>query len=506
MLKLIDKGLNALTMYRVILYGLLVIAVFAIIFGFFGIIPFSGTFLTLSLATLLFVCALSNFVFAKIFKVNPNVESSYITALILFLIIIPPASYQDILTLIIVGVVAMLSKYLLAIHKRHIFNPAAIAIFLLGVFQSGGAIWWVATPALLPLTLIIGLLVVKKIRRFPLFLTFLFASVATVLFSNGYLLKNGFASLQEIFVSWPIIFFGTVMLTEPLTTPARKKIQIMYGATVGILFGAQFHIGPLFSSPEFALVAGNIFSFLMSPQKTLKLTLKEKVQLSENLHEFTFSTKDGLTFIPGQYAEWTLAHSNSDARGNRRYFTIASSPNEKEVGLGTKINSAISSSYKKALLNMTIGQSISLSQVTGDFILPGDKEKKLVFIAGGIGITPFRSMIQDLLDKKEKRDIILCYAVSGTDELVYQDVFNRAENEIGLVQHCIITQQKNVPKNWGGKTGRITPEMINKEIPDYKERTFYISGPNSMTEAYKKMLLGAGVKTSCIVTDYFPGF
>lgn len=506
MLKLIDIGLNALTMYRVVLYGLCVMAVFAILFGFLGIIPFSGVFLSLSLVTLLFVCAFSNGIFAKIFKVDPNVESSYITALILFLILIPPAGYQDFLTLALTGVVAMLSKYILAIHKRHIFNPAAVAVFLLGVFQSGGAIWWVATPALLPLTVIVGLLIVKKIRRFPLFLTFLAVSVGSVVLANGFLLKNGLTSLQEVFISWPIIFFGTVMLTEPLTTPARKKMQIIYGAIVGVLFGAQFHIGPVFSSPEFALIAGNIFSFLVSPQRTLKLTLKKKLRLSDTLYEFAFAAESGLQFLPGQYAEWTLAHKNSDDRGNRRYFTVASARGEDHVLLGTKIDPARSSSFKKALLALSVGQTLSLSQITGDFVLPHNKNKKLVFIAGGIGITPFRSMIQDLLDRKEKRDIILCYAASGTDELVYQDVFERAEREIGLKLHCILSQEKNVPKNWKGRTGRITTEMIHKQIPDYRERLFYISGPNAMTEAYKKMLLETGVKKTNIVTDYFPGF
>jgi glycine betaine catabolism B len=505
-MRLIDIFLNAITMYRLVLYGLIVLTGIAIIFGFLGLLPFSGLAFCGTLGLLLIVCFVANTVFARLFKATTNFESYLITALILFFIVPPIASQTDIYVTIAIGVIAMASKYLFAIQKRHIFNPAAIGVFLPGLFGFGNAIWWVGSLVLLPFVVIVGLLIVRKIRRFHLLLAFLIPAVITICLFN---LRNGLSPLetiQQVLSSWPLIFFGTIMLTEPLTTPPRKKRYMLYGGFVGILYGSQFQIGPLSATPEFALLMGNVVSFFISPRKKLFLKLREKKQLVPSIYEFNFTGNLPFAYLPGQYLEWTLPPGRVDSRGNRRYFTIASSPTEETITLGVKVVPERSSSFKRALIGLSPGDAIVAGQLSGDFVMPSDTTKKLLFVAGGIGVTPFRSMIKYLLDRKEKRDIVFFYACSSPDEFVYRDIFYQAANELKIRVVYLLTRTGNAPKNWIGETGRLNETLLKKYVPDLSQRTVYLSGPNAMVEGYKMLFHTLRVKRSSIVTDYFPGF
>jgi ferredoxin-NADP reductase len=398
----------------------------------------------------------------------------------------------------------MFSKFIIAIDKKHLFNPAAIAVLILSLFGFGNGIWWAGSTVLLPFFLIVGLLVVRKIRRFYLLWPFIVASLLTIVSIN---LGRGItitASLQQVITSWPLIFFGTIMLTEPLTTPPSKLVSRIYGAIVGVLFGSQFTIGPIHASPELALVVGNIFTYIVSPKAKPVLTFVAKRLIGSQLYEFDFLPSQRFTFLPGQYLEWTIDPVHADSRGNRRYFTIASSPTETEVKLGIKIGEK-HSSFKQHLLELSAGDTIMASQLSGDFVLPADKKQKLVFIAGGIGITPFRSMAKYLTDTKEKRDITLFYACSNGNDFIYQNTFEAAQ-AIGMKTIYVITHTEVVPKDWAGETGRLDADMLQKHLSHCTDYHYYLSGPNAMVESYGKLLSELGVPRSQITTDYFPGF
>lgn len=500
----IDSLLNNITMYRLILFGLMALSAVSILFGFLSLLPFSGFQLLLTLLMIITTTYAANQILTIIFKSDTNVESSYITAFILFLIIAPIVSTEDFILTILITIVAMTSKYFLAFDKKHIFNPAALACFIAGLFGFGNAIWWIGSSVLLPFVAIIGLLVVRKIRRFQLLFTFLFFSIITI---TIYALKNGlslYESLPEVLTSWPVIFFGTIMLTEPLTMPYTKKNRYIYGAIVGILFGSQFSLGPLHSSPEFALILGNIFAFIVNPKGRLILTLREKIQLAPNIYEFAFSHPNKFAFIPGQYLEWTLPHPKSDSRGVRRYFTISSSPNEDNIKLGVKIMPDKVSTFKKALLNLKLGEKMSADQLAGDFTIPKNSNDKLIFIAGGIGVTPFRSIIKTIIETGIQKDIILFYSAADPGEFVYKDIFKQAG---GFGVKTVYVLGGKVPvKSWTGETGFLTEDMVKKYAPDFKERKIYLSGPVAMVNNYKNLFRGMGVSNASMHTDYFPGF
>jgi glycine betaine catabolism B len=312
-------------------------------------------------------------------------------------------------------------------------------------------------------------------------------------------------TLNRVLFYSPLLFFTFIMITEPLTTPPSRMLRIFYGTLVGLLFAPQIHLGSLYVTPEIALILGNIFSYLVSPKKRLTLKLKKSFEIADGPAEFVFEQDMPMSFEPGQYLEWTLGHDKVDSRGNRRYFTIASSPTEKELLLGVEFYPE-SSSFKKALADMNEGDTIIASQLSGDFIMPRNKKKKLIFIAGGIGITPFRSMIKYLIDKKEKRDIVLIYANKTEDDIAYKEILDLAAKSINLKIIYVINELKNKTISWDGRMGYVNGELILEEIKDFQERKFYISGPRAMVLSTDTVLQKLGIPSNKIKTDFFPGF
>lgn len=487
----VDNLLNSITTYRVVLYGLSALTLISFLFSFLGILSFSPLTQFVTLLILLTMCFATNSIFAKLFKVPPNTESNFISAFILFFLFSPSGNVKQYGLVALAALIAMASKYLITYKHKHLFNPAALGAFAVG-FIGLGSSWWIGSESLMIPSLIVGLLIVRKMRKFQMFFTF-FAVSLIVLLTFGYFQNvPPLENLTFAFTSWPLIFLGTVMLTEPLTTPPTKRFQNIYGAMVGAITTFQLPILNFYITPEFALLVGNIFSFAVSPKYRLMLKLKEQIKLSGTTNAFVFSAPK-IKYKAGQYMEWTLPQKKADVRGMRRYFTLASSPTEETIALGVKKYNP-SSTFKETLFSMKPGDTIWAGQLKGDFSLPKDKNKKLVFIAGGIGITPFRSMVKYLIDTQEKRDIVLLHVVGSADELTYKEVFKQGEG-IGL---------KTIP--WDSATaGHMTDDKIKELIPDFKDRTYYISGSNLMVHTFKDILSKLGVSQKNIVTDYFPG-
>jgi ferredoxin-NADP reductase len=282
-------------------------------------------------------------------------------------------------------------------------------------------------------------------------------------------------------------------------------LQIVYAILVGILASPFAVFKDFYFTPELALVAGNVFSFLVSPKFRVVMTLKEKRQIGQDLYEFIFAPNRKFDFRPGQYFEWTLGHKKSDLRGNRRYFTIASSPTEDTVRLGIKFYPQ-ASSFKKALSELGLGSKLFAGQLAGEFILPSDTNQKLIFIAGGIGITPYRSMLRYLLDKKEKRPITFFFSNKSSDEIVYKNILDEANSRLGIRTIYTLTDKDKLPAGWSGEVGRISEEMIARFAPDYKSSIFYISGTHQMVTSMETLIKSMGIPGRQIKKDYFPGF
>ena len=152
---------------------------------------------------------------------------------------------------------------------------------------------------------------------------------------------------------------------------------------------------------------------------------------------------------------------------------------------------------------MKPGSTIHAAQLAGDFTLPAEPETKIAFLAGGIGITPFRCMLQYLLDRKERaadRHPLRNRGPAG----------HRLSRRARRCQSANSASGRSTPwravRERGQYPGYIDERLVRVAIPDYLERTFYISGPQAMVKALRQKLLGMGVRRSKIKVDYFPGF
>lgn len=505
MITRIDTLLDRITMYRLVLYVLLGLIALAVILSFFSLLPFSPLALLLSTAFLVIMCWAANALLARIFAVPTNVESVYITALILTLIIDPIKSPGDFQFLGWAAILAMSSKYILAFNNKHIFNPAAIAVVITSYALGESASWWVGTVSMVPAVLLGGILLVRKLRQGEMITIFVAAALATICIVSFVQGLSVTRELQQLLLESPLIFFASIMLTEPLTAPPTQKLKRFYGLLTGIVFVPQLHIGPIYSTPELALVIGNVYSYIVSPKLKVVLKLKRKKKIASDIMDFVFTPSRKLLFEPGQYMEVTLAHPKPDSRGNRRFFTIASSPTEDGLHLGVRFYPK-SSSFKRAFSRIDGRTNMVAGQIAGDFTLPRDTREKLVFIAGGIGITPFRSMVKYLLDTHQQRDIVLLYANKTADEIAYRDILSEAQTRLGIKVFCMLTNVDALPRNWPGFVGRIDQRMIQQAVPDYAERTFYLSGPLDMVKASERLLRNMHVRPDQIKTDFFPGF
>jgi ferredoxin-NADP reductase len=234
------------------------------------------------------------------------------------------------------------------------------------------------------------------------------------------------------------------------------------------------------------------------------LQLKAKKRVAPDIVDFVLAPSQRLVFEPGQYMEVTLGHAPADTRGNRRYFTLASSPTEAAVRLGIRFYPD-GSTFKRALYALDGRTPLLGGQIAGDFTMPRDPSKKLLFIAGGIGITPYRSMLKYLLDTGQARDIIVLYAAHSADEIIYRDVLNAAQEKFGTRTICTLTDPAAVPRDWSGIIGRVDAAMLRAAVPDLPERTCYISGPPEMVRASEQALRHLGVQRRHIKKDFFPG-
>ncbi len=226
----------------------------------------------------------------------------------------------------------------------------------------------------------------------------------------------------------------------------------------------------------------------------MNLILFEKNQETRDVMSFKFKIDKPLNWKPGQYLFYTFPNDNPDNRGVTRYFTISSAPFEDFIMLTTRISKP-SSSFKKSLVKMKIGEGITASGPDGDFTL-GDPKKNYVFIAGGIGITPFRSILLDLDHKKLPINAHLLYANSD-ENIVFKEELK-----------SLIIKNLNFKINYF-----ISPLRIDeKAFQDQKQKTkdqepiFYISGPEPFVEAYSQILKSIGVEKERIKLDYFPGY
>lgn len=222
----------------------------------------------------------------------------------------------------------------------------------------------------------------------------------------------------------------------------------------------------------------------------MKLTLVEKKHEIGNIYTFIFKPDKKLTWSPGQYLIYSLDHKNSDLRGKQRFFTISSSPFEKLPSITTRIYKN-SSTFKQALFNLKIGDAINAKGPDGDFTLE-TTTKNYIFIASGIGITPFASIIKDLNFKHKKINITLLYSNNSKKQILFSKELDEIakSNKDFKIKHLL--KQK------------FTSNLLKKYINT--KNIYYISGPDPMVESVFEILKKLKISEEKIRMDYFSGY
>jgi glycine betaine catabolism B len=506
----LDRITGTVTMYRLILICLLAIVVETVLLSFTGVISQSPlAIIATGLVAVAFTWA-SNWVFGRLFKVKPHTESSFITGLLLLFIFEPvnpldPTSLVKFGGIAIAAIIASGSKYLLAYRGRHVFNPAAVGAFVVTLITPLGdfAAWWLATAWLLPVTLVLGFAVLYRTRRYLMAIVFVVAVFFLTFWvygGNGQPLGQ---TLLEPFTTFSTIFFAAFMLSEPLTMPPHRWQQLVEALVVAIVFTLPFTVGGFSTTtPQFALLVGNLFAFFFGQRQGIRLDFLGKQKLTPTSWELSFRPQRPIRFRAGQYMELTIPHAKSDVRGLRRIFSIASAPVETEVirfGLNTAERS---SSLKTALLALEPGEIVSGTAVAGDFLLPREVTRPLLLVAGGIGVTPFMSHLEQIAGSGENRDVVVLYSASSAAELAYSDRLKALGHPVLLLAPAA---PKPLPKNWTylGR-GPLNADLLTSAVPDVKSRAAYVSGPPAFVHVVRTALRKAQAQS--IKTDFFSGY
>lgn len=489
----IDSLLGRITMYRLVIYGLLVIAAFATMLMATDYLSYSPISFIGGIILAVGVSYGANRLFGWLFSLHPNAESAIITGLIISLIFSPPTTFLAVAKIALVAVFAMLSKYVLVIRSKHIFNPVAIATVLAAASGLAFASWWVGSPALLSVTAIVVLLILYKTQRLQMAAAFIVVAVTVIALSS---MQTGTAFLQSIglaFTSWPLVFFAGIMLSEPLTLPPRRWQQLAVAVLVALLLTLDFHVGKLSMTPALALVLGNALAFWFSIRRTVKLRLASVDRQGKDGHVFTFDTLP-FPFLAGQYIELSLPHKHADSRGIRRIFSIIGQSGDDQLAVATRIPQQ-SSSFKSALLATKTGQTIYGTRVAGDFVLPNDSSVPIVCVAGGIGVTPYLSFLR----AGGKRKITLLYSVRTIDDIMFVRELSHYNVDVVIVTP---DTSKLPDDSWSHEQGQLSQGLLAKYLTPSAH--VYISGPPTMVTTVRDYAKNAGAQH--IHTDHFSGY
>jgi ferredoxin-NADP reductase len=236
----------------------------------------------------------------------------------------------------------------------------------------------------------------------------------------------------------------------------------------------------------------------------MRAEIKEKREVAKGTLMVIFDLLgEEVDYRPGQYF-WVelLDPPYEDEKGSRRHISLVTSPTERGVlGLCTRLRD---SAFKRSLAELPVGAPVEVEPPKGDFVLPEDTSRPLVFIAGGIGITTFRSMLRYIQDKQLPHRVTLIYSNRDRESTAFLDELEEiaaANPNIRL----IVTMTKD--ESWPGERRRIDADFIKDHLGDeLDEATFMVAGPPAMAEGVTAELQAAGVDEQRITTGSFSGY
>lgn len=234
--------------------------------------------------------------------------------------------------------------------------------------------------------------------------------------------------------------------------------------------------------------------------QNVKLIKKEEV--ANGTMAFYFEKPEGLEFRAGQFADYTLLNpSETDEEGNIRGFSLVHAPYEGGLVAATRMRDT---AFKRVLRDLPLGSEVKFDGPYGDFTLHKTEATPAVFLIGGIGITPVRSMIAQATHDKTSHQISLFYANKTLADAPFMEDFERFSKENSNFSFVPVLGE--APEDWQGEKGRIDAAMIKRHLDDISKPIFYLAGPEGMVKAMRQLLIGMDVNEDNIRTEEFSGY
>lgn len=234
------------------------------------------------------------------------------------------------------------------------------------------------------------------------------------------------------------------------------------------------------------------------------IKLKNKKEIAAGTMAFYFDKPDGFIYKAGQFGDFTLINpTDTDEEGNIRGFSLSAAPFEDHLMFATRMRDT---AFKRYLKTMPFGTEITMDAPYGSFTLQNNTKIPAVFLCGGIGITPVRSIILQATHDKTAHKIFLFYANKTLADAAFLDDFTEASKSNPNFAFIASITNAEGSTEWQGERGFFTQEMLQKYIGDLALPIYYISGPAAMVTSIRKTLNDAGVDDDNIRTEEFSGY
>ena len=234
----------------------------------------------------------------------------------------------------------------------------------------------------------------------------------------------------------------------------------------------------------------------------MRATVAEKREVAKGTLFVLFAVDDYPDYRPGAYFWVELPdRGHSDEKGLRRHISLATSPTEQGVvGLATRLRDT---AFKQTLAELELGDEVQVEEPKGSFLLPEDTSAEYVFVAGGIGITVFRSMLRFVADEQLPYRVTLVYSNRDRESAAFLDELEELERRIdGLRVVLTMTDEPG----WGGETRHLDADVLGELLGGLEGKTFLVAGPPQMAEAVADSLTGAGLPETRVLADKFSGY
>ena len=240
-----------------------------------------------------------------------------------------------------------------------------------------------------------------------------------------------------------------------------------------------------------------------SPRVLVKL--KNRREIAKGTFAFHFEKPANFKFTPGQFVDLTLQNPpETDAEGNVRGFSIASAPYEDTIMVATRMRDT---AFKNVLRSVPLGTEVQIEGPFGNLRLHNDRSRAAVVLTGGIGITPFRSILLHVAKEKLPRHIFLFYANRRPEDAAFLVELQQLEKQIQNYKliACMTDMQKS-SQFWTGERGAINSAMLEKYLKEVASPVYYVTGPPEMVKTMHLMLTDSGVDDDNIRIEEFAGY